>query len=110
MIDWDRVNTLREEIGAEDFAEVVPMFLEEADEIIEQLALGAESGALEGQFHALKGSAMNLGLADFAQICMTQEKLAASGAFDQIDIASATSCYKASRSEFVAKIGVDLAA
>ena len=30
MIDWDRVETLRQEIGTADFAEVVALFLEPA--------------------------------------------------------------------------------
>ena len=29
MIDWQRVNELRDEVGAEDFEEVVDLFLEE---------------------------------------------------------------------------------
>lgn len=110
MIDWDRVNTLRDEIGAEDFAEVVPMFLEEADEIIAELSGSVDTSSLEGQFHALKGSAMNLGLAEFAKISATQEKLAAEGAFEQIDIASAINSYSASKAEFLAKIGSDITA
>ena len=32
MIDWDRVQELREEVGAEEFAEVIELFLEEVDE------------------------------------------------------------------------------
>ena len=34
MIDWERVRELRSEIGADDFAEVVEMFLSEADEAV----------------------------------------------------------------------------
>ena len=32
MIDWGRVAELRDEVGAENFSEVVCLFLEEADE------------------------------------------------------------------------------
>ena len=32
MIDWNRVAALREEVGAEDFDEVVELFLQEVDE------------------------------------------------------------------------------
>ena len=35
MIDWPRVTELREEVGAEDFEEVVEIFLEEVEERIE---------------------------------------------------------------------------
>ena len=37
MIDWGRVRDLRSEIGADDFAEVVAMFLDEADEVIARI-------------------------------------------------------------------------
>ena len=36
MIDWSRVNELRDEVGAEDFEEVVELFLEEVEEVIEE--------------------------------------------------------------------------
>ena len=38
MIDWGRVKDLRSEIGAEDFSDVVALFLEEADEVIARTA------------------------------------------------------------------------
>ena len=37
MIDWARVSELRDEVGAEDFDEVVELFLEEVDEAIAAL-------------------------------------------------------------------------
>ena len=37
MIDWTRVSELRDEVGAEDFDEVVELFLEEVDEAIKIL-------------------------------------------------------------------------
>ena len=37
MIDWARVSELRDEVGAEDFDEVVELFLEEVEEAIAAL-------------------------------------------------------------------------
>ena len=37
MIDWDRVSELRDEVGAEDFLEVVEMFLDEVNEEIDTI-------------------------------------------------------------------------
>ena len=34
MIDWNRISTLRDEVGAEDFDEVVELFLDEVEEVI----------------------------------------------------------------------------
>ena len=38
MIDWERVSELIDEIGAEDFGEVVELFLDEVDNAIQLLA------------------------------------------------------------------------
>ncbi|WP_442970022.1 hypothetical protein [Roseovarius sp. ZX-A-9] len=40
MIDWSRVAELRSEIGAEDFDEVVELFLEEVEAEISVLRAG----------------------------------------------------------------------
>ena len=69
MIDWKRVEELQTEIGADGFAEVAEMFLEEAEQTVQTLLSGPEPGDIEGQLHFLKGSALNLGLADLAAIC-----------------------------------------
>ncbi len=79
MIDWTRVCDLRSEIGAEDFADIVTMFLEEADEVIARLSGAAGARALESDLHFLKGSALNLGFADFAARCQDGERRAAQG-------------------------------
>ena len=44
MIDWDRVNALRDEVGPEAFAEVVELFLEEVDEKVVPLTHAARDG------------------------------------------------------------------
>ena len=50
MIDWSRVSELREEVGEEDFAEVVELFLDEVDGVIGTLA--PETADLEAQLPA----------------------------------------------------------
>ena len=37
MIDWTRVDELRNEVGNDDFLEVAELFLEEVDEVISRL-------------------------------------------------------------------------
>jgi len=61
MIDWNRVDELRTEVGPEDFIEVVDLFLEEVDEIIDRFRNGAQEENLEETLHFLKGSALNIG-------------------------------------------------
>ena len=56
MIAWDRLNELRAEIGDEDLADVVTMFLEEADEVVARISCGLPDADMEAQLHFLKGS------------------------------------------------------
>lgn len=79
MIDWGRVRDLRDEIGAEDFAEVVALFLEEADEAVARLCATRGAAAVEADLHFLKGAALNLGFAEFALLCQQGERRAAQG-------------------------------
>ena len=55
MISWERVNELRNEIGAEDFQEVVELFLEEVEEVIERLRQTPDPTSYEADLHFLKG-------------------------------------------------------
>jgi HPt (histidine-containing phosphotransfer) domain-containing protein len=97
MIDWARVNALRLEIGADGFGEVVAMFLDETDEAMAGLLPGADARTLEGQLHFLKGTALNLGFADFAALCQAGERAPL-----QADIPAIRRSYAASRAAFEA--------
>jgi len=77
MIDWARVAQLREEIGAEDFSEVIEIFLEEVESEIAPLRQTCTPSQLEAVLHFLKGSALNLGFATFAELCADGETKAA---------------------------------
>ncbi len=104
MIDWNRVSELRDEVGAEDFGEVVELFLEEVDSEIEILKSNSQKTGLETQLHFLKGSALNLGFSEFSQHCQIGESTAALGEAAKVDVDAILSCYDASRSEFVSTL------
>ena len=104
MIDWQRVDELRDEIGAEDFTEVVDLFLEEVDEVVHRLRTAPDPTRYEDDLHVVKGSALNLGFQSIAMFCAVGEKLAASGGGGTVDIAGVIASYGASKSEFLAKI------
>lgn len=104
MIDWARVNALRDEIGAADFAEVVMLFLEEADEVVARLSNRLGAPRLEADLHFLKGAALNLGFAEFAGLCQTGERRAAHGDVSA-DLQTIRGCYTASKSAF--ELGLD---
>ncbi len=104
MIDWDRLRDLRGEIGDDGFDEVVAMFLEETDEVIERLTCDAGAKVLESDLHFLKGSALNLGFSDLAALCQEGERAASLGGTD-VDLDRVRASYLASK----AALGQDAA-
>jgi len=105
MIDWDRVKELKSEIGEEDFAEVVVMFLEEADEVIGRLSCDLGADTLEQDLHCLKGAALNLGFAQLAMLCQHGERRAAAGLTD-VDLDPVRAAYAVSRRTFLSQGGM----
>lgn len=105
MIDWDRVVELRAEVGEEAFAEVVEIFLEEVQEVVERLAAAVsapvDAATLAADLHFLKGSALNLGFAHLAARCAVGEASAAAGDAAAVDLSALLACYEASRQAFL---------
>ncbi|MCT4556857.1 MAG: Hpt domain-containing protein [Pelagimonas sp.] len=111
MIDWARVAELVDEIGAEDFQEVVDLFLSEVDSAIEMLQTAAgDATVVEEQMHFLKGAALNLGFEDLAQLCLKGEKAAAGGQADAVSVEEVRQIYTSSRVTFEADLPAKLAA
>ncbi|MEL7091635.1 MAG: Hpt domain-containing protein [Pseudomonadota bacterium] len=100
MIEWTRVAELRDEIGTEDFAEVVPLFLEEVGGLVDALRDGPDLSRLEEDLHFLKGSALNLGFAVFSDMCSAGEKAAAEGNAHSVDIPAIIASFDSSRTVF----------
>ncbi|MBP0483294.1 Hpt domain-containing protein [Sagittula salina] len=101
MIDWARVGELVDEIGAEDFEEVVELFLLEVDGAISALEAAAGNAVIvEEQMHFLKGAALNLGFEALAQLCLKGEKAAASGRADVVGLDEVRQIYRSSRLQF----------
>lgn len=102
MIDWAKVAELREDVGAEEFGDVVAVFLEEVDTTIAELRAGCRHDALENKLHFLKGSALNLGFVAFSIQCGQGESDAAAGRFDAVDLPATLDRYHTSRETFLA--------
>jgi hypothetical protein len=66
MIDWTCVSDLREEVGDEDFQEVISLFVEEVESALAGLDPAAPASE---DLHFLKGSALNLGFTALARRC-----------------------------------------
>lgn len=101
MINWSRVEELRDEIGSEDFAEIVEIFLEEVEETIAIISGEVPQDKIEGHLHFLKGSALNLGFEEFSTLCQAGETAANKGAFDIIDLPAVVTSYEGSKAEFL---------
>lgn len=101
MIDWDQVDELRQEIGDDDFAEVIHLFLDEVEEVMTRLNSASIPQDIEEGLHFLKGSALNLGFNRLGKICQVGERAAASGQMDNIDLAQLRQVYEASKREFL---------
>ena len=106
MIDWEQVQQLESDVGSEDFAEVVAMFIDEVDEAVEPFATDQQFAPdiLSATMHFMKGSAYNLGFVAFADYCATSEQLAATGRASDVDLAKVVRLYNESKSAFLADV------
>lgn len=101
MIDWSRVRALRNDVGEEDFGEVVEIFIEEVTEMVERLNDAPKTETLGDDLHALKGSALNLGFTEFSELCQIGETLAANGRASEIDLPPILASYADSSAAFM---------
>lgn len=110
MIHWPRVNELRDEVGAEDFDEVVDLFLEEVEEVISRLRQNVDLSQLEQDLHFLKGSALSLGFAAFSELCQDGERKSANGQAGAVDLPAIIAGFTQSKSLFVSQLPEQISA
>jgi HPt (histidine-containing phosphotransfer) domain-containing protein len=101
MISWDRVHELRDEVGEEDFAEVVSLFLEEVDEVMCRLQADPDPSTYEADLHFLKGSALNLGFHALSTMCRDKEIRIAASTASEVDLDDIFGVYEQSKAEFL---------
>ncbi|WP_419739459.1 Hpt domain-containing protein [Ruegeria sp.] len=100
MIHWPRVRQLRDEVGADEFDEVVEIFLDEVQEVIARVHADTARQDLEQNLHFLKGSALSLGFEVFSKLCQDGERMAASGEAAKVDLSEILAVFTASKSVF----------
>lgn len=105
MIDWARVIELHEEIGSDDFAEVVDLFLAEVEERLALLAADDTPEAQKKSYHFLKGSALNLGFRELANLCHSGEHQTGDDAVDPNRVFLA---FQAAKQEFSSQMSEKL--
>ena len=96
LIDWDRLMSLRDDIGEEDFADVVLVFFTEMEAKLAELSEDADR-ADANAFHFLRGGAANLGFVAMAEACAAAE--AACRAGGPPDLQAVTCAFLASLAE-----------
>ncbi len=105
MIDWSRIEELREEVGPEDFPEVAELFLEEAGAAVARLSgtgTGTGTGRLGEDLHFLKGAALNLGFARVGELCAHGEERARAGL--PAETGAILAAWSESRAAFLARM------
>ncbi|MCV6594409.1 MAG: Hpt domain-containing protein [Silicimonas sp.] len=96
MINNARIEELKEEVGEEDLAEVIELFCEEVEEVLEGLDR-VTAGEMAAQLHFLKGSALNIGLEAVSELCKTEEARLKADPTQMPDITAIRSTYAASK-------------
>jgi histidine phosphotransfer protein HptB len=84
LIDWDHLMSLRDDIGEEDFADVVLVFFAEMDAKLADLAADPARADADA-FHFLRGGAANLGFLAMADACATAEAACRAGLEPDLD-------------------------
>lgn len=100
MIHWQRVNQLRDEVGADEFDEVVQIFFEEVEEVIGRIKADTGRTALDQNLHFLKGGAASLGFQKLAELCQQGELSAAAGSAQSVDLDAIIESFRQSRQLF----------
>lgn len=98
MIDWTRINELKEELGEEDFAEVFTIFLDEVQDSVDSLTATPSGAELESILHSVKGNALTVGFSKLADLASVGEVLAGQG--KSVDLDEITNAHSQSKAIF----------
>ncbi|RDW14365.1 Hpt domain-containing protein [Paracoccus thiocyanatus] len=104
MLDWDRIDELRGEVGDDEFQLILELFLDEVEGVLMRLSPG-DPLRLETDLHFLKGCAWNLGFADFGRRCDQGERMAAQGRAPMVDLDALLASYSASKRALMRQLG-----
>ncbi len=107
MIDWKRIDALRDEVGSEALPDIVALFLEETGAAVDALRAMAAGTAplcppagMAARMHFLAGSAGQLGLSDMTRIAAQGERDALAGR--DVDPAPVVAAYDEERTALAA--------
>ncbi len=107
MLDWNRINELRGEVGDDEFQLILELFLDEVEGAIMRLSR-RDALRLETDLHFLKGCAWNLGFSEFGNLCDAGERKAAAGRHGEVDVESLLASYSASKQALMRQLDAAL--
>lgn len=96
MINTNRINELKDEVGEDDMEEVIALFCEEVEEVLETLHTTSPSN-MAAQLHFLKGSALNIGLEAVSDLCRQEELNLRNDPTHATDVAALKTTYEQSK-------------
>ncbi|MGS4945245.1 Hpt domain-containing protein [Meridianimarinicoccus sp. RP-17] len=102
-MDWNRLDELRTEVGADALGEVLALFLEETDDMAMRLAGGGDPATLGDDLHFMKGAALNLGFDVLADACRAAETALRADGPAAVDVAAILDSYAAAKAELHAR-------
>lgn len=100
MINWARIDELKEELGSEDFEEVFEIFLDEVAESVAGLQAAAGGDELAALLHSVKGNALTVGFRDLAVLAGAGETATLNG--EKVDVATIATVHTQSIAAFAA--------
>ena len=98
MLDHQKINQLRKDLGAEGFAEIVDIFFAEVEEVFGRIQA---DGASATDMHFLKGSGANVGFTAFSKTCQIVEHSLNEGG--RADLDAVRRSFAKSKQAFVAE-------
>ncbi len=106
MINWTRVEGLKQGFCDKGFDDVVEVSLEEVEAVIDRLKANPCVEDLEADMHFLKGCALNLGFEQLEKVCVDGKKRAATGNLEVSVIHPILMTYDQFKSEFSSQLGL----
>ena len=104
-VNWARIRELRDEIGPDDFDEVVELFLAEVEGALEQLSCSQDPPD-EAEYHFIKSSALNLGFDGLAALCARGEAGMIEAGSADISPGEMSAAFQAEREELQSLDGI----
>lgn len=100
MLNEVRIAELKDEVGEDDFIDVVRLFCEEVEEVLAVLPSAANDAMIE-KLHFLKGSALNIGMTTMAELCHEEEVRLKASQETSPEISRIIAAYLASKSMLI---------